>query len=60
MWKFHAEAPQATVSEGLAQGSYLAARVGFESTTLRSTDIDSRPTNEPPRPTKIGGGAQEL
>jgi len=24
--EFHAEAPQATASEGLAQGSYLAAR----------------------------------
>ena len=30
----HAEALQATVSEGLAQGPYLAARAGFEPTTL--------------------------
>jgi len=27
--KFHAKAPQATVSERLAQGTYLVARVGF-------------------------------
>ena len=27
--KFHAEAPQATASEGLAQGPYVAARAGF-------------------------------
>jgi len=38
--KFPAEKPQATASEGLAQGSYVAARAGFEPTTLRSTDID--------------------
>jgi len=34
---FHAEAPQATASEGLAQGLYVAAKAGFEPTT----DIDS-------------------
>src|SRR6218665_120444 len=28
--EFHAEAPQATVSEGLAQGPYVAARAGVE------------------------------
>jgi len=28
--EFHAEAPQATASEGLAQGAYMAARVGFD------------------------------
>src|SRR6218665_1581169 len=38
--EFHAEAPQATVSEGLAQGPYVAARAGFEPTTLRSAAID--------------------
>ena|SRR6218665_2499615 len=27
--EFHAEAPQATVSEGLAQGPYVAARAGY-------------------------------
>jgi len=37
--EFHAEAPQATVSEGLAQGPYVAARAGFEPTTIRSTGI---------------------
>src|SRR6218665_2238951 len=43
----HAEALQATVSEGLAQGSYMyvAARAGFDPTTLRSKGIDS--ANEP-------------
>ena len=29
MPEFHAEAPQATVSEGLAQGPYVAARTGL-------------------------------
>jgi len=28
--EFHAEAPQATVSEGLARGPYVAARAGVE------------------------------
>ena len=42
--------PHAVVSEGLAQGLYMVARMGFEPTTLRSTAIDS--TNEPPRPTR--------
>ena len=32
--EFHTEAPQATVSEGLAQGPYVAARAGFKPTTL--------------------------
>ena len=40
---------QATLSEGLTQGQYLAARAGFEPTTLRSKGIDS--TNAPPGPT---------
>jgi len=44
--EFHAEAPQVSVSEGLAQGPYVAARVGFEPAIA----IDS--TNEPPRPTR--------
>ena len=42
----HAEALQATVSEGLAQGPYAAARVGFEPATLQSKGSDS--TNAPP------------
>ena len=37
----HAEAKQATASEGLAQGPYMAARAGFEPTTLMSKGIDS-------------------
>ena len=39
------------LSEGLAQGPYVAARAGFEPTTDRSTAIDS--ANEPPRPTNL-------
>ena len=30
MSEFHAEVPQATVSEGLAHGRYVVARAGFE------------------------------
>src|SRR6218665_3867919 len=48
--EFHAEAPQATASEGLAQGPYVAARAGVEPTTLRSIGVDS--ANEPPCPTR--------
>src|SRR6218665_1250019 len=40
--------PQATASEGLAQGPYLAARAGLERMTLRTKGDES--TNEPPRP----------
>ena len=47
--EFHAEAPQATVSEGLAQGPHVATRVGVEPMTLRTKDVDS--TKAPPRPT---------
>ena len=32
----HAEAPQATASEGLAHGPYVAARAGFEPATHRT------------------------
>src|SRR6218665_3377491 len=49
--EFHAEVTWTTVSEELAKGPYVAARPGFEPTTLRSTAIDS--TNEPPRPTIV-------
>ena len=48
--EFYAEAPQATASEGLAQGPYEAAIAGFEPTTLRTKGDES--TNEPPRPQK--------
>src|SRR6218665_3202515 len=34
--EFHAGAPQANVSEGLAQGPYVAARAGVEPMTLRT------------------------
>ena len=44
--KFHAEALQATASEGLAQGPYMAARAEFEPTTLWTKGDES--TNEPP------------
>jgi len=47
-WSLHGEALQATVSEGLAQSPYVAARAEFEPTTFRSKGIDS--TNAPPRP----------
>ena len=47
----HAEAPQATVSEGLAQGSYVAARAGVEPITLRTKGVDS--TKAQPSPTLL-------
>jgi len=47
--KFHAEAPQATASEGLAHGPYVAARAGFEPATLHTKGVES--TNGSPRPT---------
>ena len=48
--EFTGRSATATVSEGLAQGSCMASRAGFEPTTLRSKGIDS--TNAQPRPTK--------
>src|SRR6218665_3629843 len=48
--RFYSEAPQATVSYGLAQGPYVAVRVGFEPTTLQSKGSDS--TNALPHPTR--------
>ena len=47
----HTEALQATVSEGLAQGPYVAARLGFEPATFRMQATE--PTTEPPCPTVI-------
>jgi len=35
----HVEALQATVSKGLAQGSYMAVRAGFEPMSLRKDII---------------------
>ena len=47
MSEFHTEAPQTTATEGLAQGPYMAARAGFETTTLQTKGNES--TIEPPR-----------
>ena len=49
--EFHAEAPQATASEGLAQGPYVAARPGFKPATLQTKGAKS--TNEPPSPKSL-------
>jgi len=38
--ELHPEAPQATVSKGLAKGSYLEARAGFEPATLRTKGVE--------------------
>jgi len=38
--EFHAEAPQANASEGLAQGPYVAAGAGFEPATLQTKEPD--------------------
>src|SRR6218665_4199015 len=42
----HAEALQAIAGKGPAQGPYMAAKAGFEPTTLRSNGVAS--TNAPP------------
>src|SRR6218665_1007570 len=47
--EFHVETSQATVRKGLAQGPHMAARAGFEPTTLRTKGVES--TNESSRPT---------
>jgi len=47
--EFHAKAPQAIVSYGLAQGPYEVARAGVKLMTLRLKAIDS--TNASPHPT---------
>jgi len=49
--EFDAEAPQATASEGLAQGPYVAAKTGLKPTTFQTKGVES--TNEPPCPTII-------
>ena len=46
--EFHSEAPQETVSKGLAQNPYMAARAGVEPMTLRTKGVDS--TNAPHAP----------
>ena len=48
---FHAEAPLATASEGLAKGPYVATRTGFEPATLWTKGAEY--TIEPPRLTII-------
>ena len=50
MPEFHVEAQQATVSEELAQGPYMAARAGVEPLTLRMKGVDS--TKAPHTPHK--------
>ena len=45
--EFHAQVPQATVSEGLAQGPYVTVRAEFKPATLWTKGVES--TNEPPR-----------
>jgi len=48
--EFHVNAPQATVSEELAQGPYVVATAGVEPVTLRTKGVDS--SNAPSRPTR--------
>jgi len=55
--EFHAEAPQTTASEDLAQGPSVAARVWFEPATLRTKGDES--SNEPPRPAPVGNWENE-
>ena len=42
---------QETMSEGLAQGPYVAARVEFEPATLQTQSTE--PTTEPPCPSRV-------
>jgi len=56
--EFHAEAPQATASEGLDQGPYVAARAGFKPETLRTKGAES--TNGPPRHYTVPGYDERL
>jgi len=50
--------PQATTSEGLAQGPYVMARVGFERATLRMQGAEL--TTESPHPTKDEPGLTQV
>jgi len=47
-FEVHAKAPQAIASEVLAQGTYVAARAGYEPMTLWTKGDESM---KPPRPT---------
>ena len=51
LYRSFTRSAQATVSKGLAHGSYVAARAGVGPTPLRLKVIDS--TNAPPRPTFV-------
>jgi len=46
--EFHAEALKATMSEGLAQGAYLALRVEFEPSTQRKQRRQTYHRNKTP------------
>ena len=48
MSEFHTEAPQATVSKGLAQGPYVTARAGFEPATLWKKALNLPMSNNAP------------
>src|SRR6218665_1841856 len=50
--EFHAKAPEATVSGGLAQYPCVMARAGAETVTLRTKGVDS--TKAPSRPIHSG------
>jgi len=45
--EFHANAPQATVNEGLAQGPYVVARAGVKPMTLRTKGVNCILTDLP-------------
>src|SRR6218665_2764295 len=47
--EFHAEAPQATASEALAHGPYVAVKARFKPATLQMKGVES--TNGSPCPT---------
>ena len=47
--EFHAEAPQATASQGLAQGPFVAARAGVELMTFWTKGVDSTNASHTPQ-----------
>ena len=48
--EFHANAPQATASDGLAQGPYIVARAGFEPATFRRKASNLPMSHHVPQP----------
>jgi len=50
--EFHAEAPHSTVIERLVEGSYVAAKAGFEHMTLWTKGVDY--TSGPSRHAALG------